>query len=129
MATTTERAQGGGPTALRWYTELGDLGRRAFKAAYLGFALDAFDLLIVTFALTGIAATFALSQGQAALVLTVTLVASAFGGILAGVLADRIGRARTLMITVAVYSLFTLLSGLATSYEMLLVFRALQGLG
>jgi MFS family permease len=60
---------------------------------------------------------------------TVTLSASALGGILGGVLSDRIGRARTLMITVGVYSLFTFLSGLATSYEMLLVFRVFQGIG
>jgi MFS family permease len=33
------------------------------------------------------------------------------------------------MITVAVYSLFTLLSGLASSYEMLLVFRVFHGIG
>ena len=115
--------------AFAWYLGLSRQGRAAFKAAYLGFALDAFDLLIVTFALSAIAATFALSQGQAGLVLTVTLLASAFGGIIAGALADRIGRARTLMITVGVFSLFTLLSGLAQSYEQLLVFRALQGLG
>ena len=44
-------------------------------------------------------------------------------------LADRIGRARTLMLSVAVYSVFTFLSGLATSYEMLMVFRVFQGIG
>jgi MFS family permease len=59
----------------------------------------------------------------------VTLSASALGGVIAGVLSDRIGRARTLMLTIGVYSLFTLLSGLATSYDMLLVFREFQGIG
>jgi MFS family permease len=59
----------------------------------------------------------------------VTLSASAIGGVLGGVLCDRIGRARTLMLTVAVYSLFTFLSGIASSYEMLLVFRIFQGIG
>ena len=44
-------------------------------------------------------------------------------------LADRIGRARTLMLSVAVYSVFTFLSGLASSYEMLMVFRVFQGIG
>ena len=33
------------------------------------------------------------------------------------------------MLTVAVYSVFTFLSGLASSYEMLLVFRVFQGIG
>ncbi len=58
-----------------------------------------------------------------------TLSASAVGGVLGGVLADRIGRARTLMLSVAVYSVFTFLSGLATSYEMLMVLRVFQGIG
>lgn len=128
MESTTDRAERG-TAAFAWYSELSSEGRVAFKAAYLGWALDAFDFLIVTFALSGIAATFALSKGATGLILTVTLVASAFGGILAGVLADRIGRARTLMVTVAFYSLFTLLAGLAQSYEQLLVFRVFQGLG
>lgn len=129
MQKTASEETRGSASGFAWYTSLSQRGRSAFKAAYLGFALDAFDLLIVTFALSAIAATFGLSQGQTGLVLTVTLVASAFGGILAGILADRIGRARTLMVTVGVYSLFTLLSGLAQTYEQLLVFRALQGLG
>ena len=33
------------------------------------------------------------------------------------------------MLTVGVYSVFTFLSGLASSYEMLLVFRVFQGIG
>ena len=44
-------------------------------------------------------------------------------------LADRIGRVRTLVLTIVVYAVFTAACGLASSYEMLLVFRALQGLG
>jgi MFS family permease len=128
MERTTDRAERGTP-AFAWYTELNNEGRYAFKAAFFGWGLDAFDFLIVTFALSAIASAFALSQGAAGFILTVTLVASAVGGIGAGMLADRIGRARTLMITVAVYSVFTFLSGLAQSYEMLLVFRTLQGLG
>jgi predicted MFS family arabinose efflux permease len=54
---------------------------------------------------------------------------SALGGVLAGTLADRIGRVRMLMFTVGVFSVFTLLSGLAPNYELLLLSRAVQGLG
>jgi MFS family permease len=112
-----------------WYAELGARGRRAFAAAFTGYALDAFDLIILTLSLTAIGTTFGVGTGATGALATVTLSASAIGGILGGVLADRIGRARTLMVTVAVYSLFTLLSGLATSYPMLLVFRVFQGIG
>jgi MFS family permease len=115
--------------AAGWWRDLGDRGRKAFRAAYAGYALDAFDLIILTLTLTAIGATFGVGTGATGALATITLTASAAGGILGGVLSDRIGRARTLMLTVGVYSLFTLLSGLATSYEMLVVFRVFQGIG
>lgn len=114
---------------LSWYAELGQRGRRAFRAAFAGYMLDAFDLIVLTLSLTAIGATFGVSKGATGALSTVTLSCSAIGGILGGMLADRIGRARTLMITVGVYSLFTFLSGLATSYAMLMVFRVFQGIG
>jgi MFS family permease len=91
--------------------------------------LDAFDLIVLTLSLTAIGATFSVGTGATGALSTVTLSASAVGGILGGVLADRIGRARTLMLSVGVYSAFTFLSGLASSYEMLMVFRVFQGIG
>ncbi len=115
--------------SLDWYRTLTGPARHAFWASFMGYALDAFDYQIFSFILTATAVTFSLSKAQSGLIATVTLVVSAFGGMLAGVLADSIGRVRTLMITIGVYSLFTFLSGLAPSYAFLLVFRSLQGLG
>ena len=112
-----------------WFAALGVKGRRAFRAAYTGYMLDAFDLIVLTLSLSAIGATFSVGTGATGALSTVTLSASAVGGILGGVLADRIGRARTLMLSVAVYSVFTFLCGLATSYEMLMVFRVFQGIG
>ena len=106
-----------------------DNATHAFWAAFLGYALDAFDYQIFSFILTAIAAAFALTNAQAGLIATVTLVVSAFGGLLAGVLADTIGRRNTLMLTIGVYAVFTFLSGLAPNYQILLLFRSLQGLG
>src|SRR4051794_13836557 len=112
-----------------WWAALGAQGRRAFAAAFAGFMLDGFDLIVLTLSLTAIGTTFSVGTGATGALSTVTLSASAVGGILGGMLADRIGRARTLMLTVGVYSVFTFLSGLATSYPMLVVFRVFQGLG
>ena len=61
-----------------------------------------------------------ISSGQAGLLTTVTLVVSALGGALAGIMADRIGRVRTLMITVGTYALFTLLCGFAPNFPALI---------
>jgi MFS family permease len=118
---------GGG--AQTWFADLGPRGRKAFRAAFAGYGLDAFDLIILTLTLSAIGTTFGVSKGATGTLATATLTASAVGGIGAGILCDRIGRARTLMITVGVYSLFTLLSGLASSYEILLAFRIFQGIG
>jgi len=112
-----------------WWSALGGKGQKAFKAAFAGYALDAFDLIILTLTLAAIGSTFGVGKGATGALATVTLSASAVGGILGGVLADRIGRARTLIYSVAIYSVFTFLSGLATSYEMLMVFRVFQGIG
>jgi MFS family permease len=46
-----------------------------------------------------------------------------------GTLADRIGRAKTLMLSIACFALFTFCSGLAQNYAQLAVFRGLEGLG
>lgn len=115
--------------SLDWYRGLSGRAVHTFWASAVGWALDAFDYQVFSFSLTAIAAAFALSQGQAGLIATSTLVVSALGGMLAGVLADQIGRVRTLMVTVGVYSVFTFLSGVSQSYEHLLAFRSLQGLG
>jgi MFS family permease len=117
------------PPAGNWFTALGEKGRRAFRAAFAGYMLDAFDLIVLTLSLAAIGTTFGVGTGATGALSTVTLSASAVGGILGGVLADRIGRARTLIFSVAIYSVFTFLSGLASSYEMLLVFRVFQGIG
>jgi MFS family permease len=131
MSTTSEGATRDADDTRRnaWFHTLGPRGKRAFVGAFGGYALDSFDYQVLPLALVAITAYFQLTTGQAGLLATTTLVVSAVGGALAGVLADRIGRVRTLLITVATYAVFTVACGFATSYEMLLVLRALQGLG
>ncbi|WP_280262549.1 MFS transporter [Nocardia wallacei] len=130
MPTTTAPA-GSRATAgfFDWFRSFSATGKRAFLGAFGGYGLDSYDFQVLPLALGAIASYFAISTGQSGLLTTVTLVVSAAGGALAGVLADRIGRVRTLQLTIAVYALFTVLCGLAWNFESLLVFRALQGLG
>src|SRR5688572_4697935 len=53
----------------------------------------------------------------------------ATGGLIFGAVGDRIGRAKTLAITVLIYSLFTGLSSFATNITQFMIYRALTGLG
>ncbi|MFE2499639.1 MFS transporter [Streptomyces scopuliridis] len=115
--------------AFAWLRALGPQGRRAFAGAFGGYGLDSYDFFTLPLSMVAIAAYFSLDSGQTGLLTTVTLVVSAIGGAIAGVLADRIGRVRALMITVITYAVFTVLCGFAPNYETLLLFRALQGLG
>ncbi|WP_320777030.1 MFS transporter [Streptomyces sp. CRN 30] len=112
-----------------WLRALGPRGRRAFAGAFGGYGLDSYDYFTLPLSMVALAAYFGLTSGQTGLLTTVTLVVSAVGGALAGVLADRIGRVRALLITVTTYAVFTVACGFAPNYETLLVFRALQGLG
>ncbi|MEU4517508.1 MFS transporter [Amycolatopsis sp. NPDC024027] len=112
-----------------WFRTLGKRGRRAFVGAFGGYGLDSFDYQTLPLGLAAITAYFGISSGEAGLLGTTTLVVSAVGGVGAGMLADRIGRVRTLQITIAMYTIFTVLCGFAPNFETLLIFRALQGLG
>ena len=91
--------------------------------------LDAMDVQIFSFAIPAIIVAFAITNADAGLIGTVTLLTSAFGGWFAGALSDRFGRVRTLQITIVWFAFFTFLCGFAQTYAQLFIFRALMGLG
>ncbi|MCV7199470.1 MFS transporter [Mycobacterium angelicum] len=103
--------------------------RKAILVSALGFGLDGFDLLIISFALPGIIASFHLSTVKAGWLATLTLIGAAIGGTAAGVLADRFGRVRVLTWTVVFFAVFTGLGALAHGYFDFAVYRFLAGLG
>ncbi len=115
------------PTA--WYGQLKPRERSAFWACLGGWILDAMDVQMFSFAIPAILAAFAITNAEAGLIGTVTLLTSAVGGWLAGALADRVGRVRMLQITIGWFAFFTLLCGFAQSYGQLFAFRALMGFG
>lgn len=101
----------------------------ALGAAGVGWMLDAFDVMLYSFALTAIREEFGLSGAEAGLLAAATLVFSAAGGIGFGVLADRIGRVRALALSILVYSAGTGLTAAAGSLTALLACRAIVGVG
>ena len=81
---------------LEWYRRFGPDERRTFWACFGGWALDALDVQIYTFVIPALIAVWGTSpRAQAGLLATGALVISAFGGWIAGMLADRVGRVRT----------------------------------
>ena len=87
--------------------------RRALVAASLGWMLDAFDVMLYALVLTSLRADLGIDARTAGGLQSLTLLASAAGGLLFGVFADRYGRVRALMLSVLVYSVFTASCGLA----------------
>ncbi|AZV94045.1 MFS transporter [Pseudomonas sp. S 311-6] len=114
---------------MSWYSELSPKERKTFIAAFGGWALDALDFMVFTFVITTLITLFNIDRTQAGMLGTVTLLFSAVGGWLAGILADRYGRVRVLQATILWFSLCTVLIGFAQNFEQVFVLRALQGLG
>jgi MFS family permease len=103
--------------------------RRVVIAASLGWMLDAFDVMLYSIVLATLMRAFSMSRTTAGLLNALTLIASALGGLVFGVLADRLGRRRMLSASILVYSVFTFACGLSTSIMMLAACRFLLGLG
>jgi MFS family permease len=62
---------------------------RAFIASGLGWGLDGFDWTMFAYALPAMTAALGLSESDGPFVVAFSLVASAFGGVVGGTLADR----------------------------------------
>ncbi|MFM2087737.1 MAG: transporter, family, proline/betaine transporter [Pseudomonadota bacterium] len=112
-----------------WYHALTGKERRTFWSCKAGYGLDAMDTQFLSFVIPTLIATWGLSKSDAGLIGTVTLLTSAIGGWLAGILSDRIGRVKALQITILWFAFFTVLCGLAQNYTQLLWARGLMGFG
>ena len=108
------------PTKDQWY---------AYVAAWAGWTLDAFDFTAFLLIIAPIAKEFDVPVPEVAAVLTITLWMRLIGATASGWLADRIGRKTPLMISIAWYSVCNFLAGLAPSFFLLFLFRALLGIG
>jgi MFS family permease len=103
--------------------------RRSLVAASLGWMLDAFDVMLYALVLTSLREDLRIDASTAGGLQSLTLLASAAGGLLFGLFADRYGRVRALMLSVLMYSVFTAACGLAQTAAQLAVFRIFLGIG
>lgn len=95
----------------------------------LGWLFDSMDTGLIAFVLPVLAKEWSLSPAQVGWIGSIGLIGMALGAVLAGSLADRIGRKKVFTITVLLYSLSTGMCALSWSYESLLFFRFLVGFG
>ncbi|WP_454918817.1 MFS transporter [Xanthobacter sediminis] len=112
-----------------FYKDMDTQERRTFWACAAGWGLDGMDYMIYPLVIGTIISQWGVDRGYAGLAVTVTLLASAVGGWLAGYFADRIGRVRMLQITILWFSFFSLVCAFVQNFEQLIAARALLGLG
>ncbi len=124
-----------------WWREVTRAQWFVFAIAALGWLFDTMDQQLFTAArvpaMRELTANPELSREAAekaakfagGVATSVFMVGWALGGLFFGVLGDRIGRARTMLFTILVYSAFTGLSALSTGLVDFCVYRFLTGLG
>lgn len=103
--------------------------RKVFTVSGTSFMFDAMDVGIIGFLTAALIQEWNLTHATAGWIGTINALGMFFGAILAGVLADRIGRMKVLMFTIILFSISSGLSALSTTLAMLLVLRFFMGLG
>src|SRR5438067_2394150 len=102
---------------------------RTLFVAWLGWMFDGYEtyalVLVAGVALRELLPADQLAQAPVYIggLLAATLVGWATGGVLAGILADYLGRKRTLMLSIFCYAVFTRLTAVSQAYWMMLLFR------
>lgn len=121
-----------------WYKQLNRYHWFVFVVAALGWLFDCFDQQIFNLARTvameslvpaGAENRTTLVQQYGGYSTSFFLIGWACGGLFFGVLGDRWGRAKTMLVTILLYSIFTGLSALSRGFWDFAVFRLLTGLG
>jgi len=117
-----------------WYRSLSRMQWKALVASNLGWTFDGFEVfsLILT---VGVAlhqlldpSQYQLIPAYAGAVIAITVFGWGLGGLLGGVLADYLGRKRSMTLTILAYSLLTGLSAFAWDWLSFAVLRFLVGL-
>ena len=101
----------------------------AVTAGFLGWTLDAFDFFVVIFLFDTLAAHFHVPKRDIVLSVTATLMMRPVGALLFGMMADRYGRRRPLMVNVIYFAAIEVLCGFAPNFTVFFILRMLFGIG
>lgn len=95
----------------------------------LALLFDGFDYMIVAYTMPQIAQDWGLSKVQTGSLASWSLLGLMLGGLISGLISDRIGRKKTLTVFVALYSILTLPIYFLHSFEAFALLRILSGIG
>lgn len=114
---------------LGWWRASDAEAKKALVGASLAWMVDMFDVQLYAMVLAAMIVDLGMAKTTGGLLGSLTLFSSAAGGVLFGVFADRWGRTRALITSIAIYSIFTGASGFAQTIGQLAVLRVLLGFG
>lgn len=97
--------------------------------SWAGWIFDFYDLMLLSYLIIPIGVELHLSNVMLSYVIGTSLLATAIGGVIFGVLSDKYGRKRVLQWTIIIYSIGAFLCAFANSFYMLILFRVITGLG
>ncbi|MCA9212124.1 MAG: MFS transporter [Planctomycetales bacterium] len=126
-------------TQTPWYRELNRYHWFVLIVAALGWLFDCLDQQLFILArqpamkdllqISDPAELKAAVDAYSGYATSIFLIGWASGGLMFGVMGDRIGRAKTMMITILIYSMFTGLSATSVTFWDFALYRFLTGLG
>ena len=90
---------------------------------------DGYDLVVFGSVISALKEEWQVSTTLLGLISSLTLVGSLIGALMCGMAADKIGRKKVLLICVAIFSVFTLLTGLTDSIILFTIYRFMAGIG
>ncbi|XYI35799.1 MFS transporter [Cupriavidus oxalaticus] len=108
------------PAALKWRVLLG---------CFLSYMFDAVDIIILAIAMPAITASLHITQAQAGLLVTATLLGIGVSSVVMGRLADTLGRRTALLLSLVTFGTLTMAIAAVTDWRQILLLRFLAGLG
>jgi len=127
-ASAATAASGTGAHA-KGYRDISRAEWRSLSLAGLGWTFESYDSFLLSLLLPTLALQFGLSKAQLGLFTSITAAGQIAGGILFGYVSDRIGRVRTALLCIGIYSLFSGLLAFAPNEHWFAVSRFCGALG
>lgn len=90
---------------------------------------DGYDLVVYSAVIPTLIETWGASTAILGMIGSLTLIGSLIGSVISGVAADKFGRKYVIIVCTAVFSIFSLLTGLAENLPLFMTFRFVAGIG
>ncbi|MEH7414157.1 MFS transporter [Neobacillus drentensis] len=102
---------------------------KVFFGAYIGWIFDYYEVFVLSFLVIPMAASLSLTTEQVASLFSIQLGFLALGGIIFGILGDKIGRKKILIWTLVIFCIATLMRAFTFDYAWLVIWTAVAGFG